>query len=111
MPRKPPIGQSASPTVPAARRATDAQRAPTLADLRAEIDRIDRELVGLLNRRAEVASRIGQLKDQHALEVWSQAREEEVLARALAASSGPLPAETLRLIFRELMSGSRALQR
>jgi chorismate mutase / prephenate dehydratase len=111
MPRKLPAGPSAPAATPAAREATDAQRAPTLASLRAEIDRIDRELVGLLNRRAEVAARIGQLKDQQGLEVWSQAREEEVLARVLASSPGPLPAETLRLIFRELMSGSRALQR
>ena len=33
------------------------------------------------------------------------------LAKVLAASKGPLPPDTLRLIFRELMSGSRALQR
>jgi chorismate mutase/prephenate dehydratase len=79
--------------------------------LRAEIDRLDKELVGLLNRRAEVASQIGHLKDQQGLEVWSPAREEEVLTKALAASQGPLPPETLRLIFRELMSGSRSLQR
>jgi chorismate mutase/prephenate dehydratase len=34
-----------------------------------------------------------------------------VITQALAASQGPLSAETLRIIFRELMSGSRALQR
>ena len=34
-----------------------------------------------------------------------------MVAQALAASQGPLPPETLRIIFRELMSGSRALQR
>ena len=34
-----------------------------------------------------------------------------MIARALAASRGPMPPETLRLIFRELMSSSRALQR
>jgi chorismate mutase/prephenate dehydratase len=113
MPRKPPPGPSAPSTapIPTPGGPADAPRAPTLAGLRAQIDQIDRELVGLLNRRAEVAARIGQLKERQGLEVWSPAREEEVLARALAASQGPLPAETLRLIFRELMSGSRALQR
>ncbi|MBV8315114.1 MAG: prephenate dehydratase, partial [Planctomycetaceae bacterium] len=39
------------------------------------------------------------------------AREDEILARVLAANRGPLPEQTLRLIFRELMSGSRSLQR
>jgi chorismate mutase/prephenate dehydratase len=79
--------------------------------LRAEIDKLDRDLVALLNRRAEIATQIGQIKETQNLEVWSPAREEEVLARAMGSHHGPLPTETLRLIFRELMSGSRALQR
>jgi chorismate mutase/prephenate dehydratase len=82
-----------------------------LANLRTEIDRLDKELVNLLNRRAQIASQIGQVKEQQGMEVWSPAREEEVVTKALAASQGPLPQETLRLIFRELMSGSRSLQR
>src|SRR4051794_32128573 len=89
----------------------DSKRAPTLASLRGAIDQLDLDLVNLLNRRAEIASQIGQLKNNQGLEVWSAAREDEVIARALSASQGPLPSETLRLIFRELMSGSRSLQR
>ena len=110
MPRKPsPDGPKPRPRkdVPV----VDAKKAPTLAGLRAEIDQSDRELVALLNRRAGLAARIGQIKEEQGLEVWSPAREEEVLNRALAHHQGPLPAETLRLIFRELMSGSRSLQR
>ena len=112
MPRKPTPdrrtpSRSASSHAPAA----DAKRVPTLASLRGEIDRIDKELVVLLNRRAEIALQIGQVKQQQGLEIWSSAREDEVIAKALATSHGPLPPETLRLIFRELMSGSRSLQR
>jgi chorismate mutase/prephenate dehydratase len=104
MPRKPSADQPPAPPA-------DTKRVPTLAGLRGEIDRIDKELVALLNRRAEIALQIGQVKQKQGLEIWSPAREEEVLARALSASRGPLAPETLRLIFRELMSGSRALQR
>src|SRR5262249_49112961 len=89
----------------------DSKQPPSLSSLRGEIDRLDRDLVSLLNRRAEIAAKIGKVKNDQGLEVWSAAREEEVIAQALAASQGPLPAETLRIIFRELMSGSRALQR
>ena len=102
---------SGSKNPPAASKSSQAQRPPTLASLRAEIDRLDQELVKLLNRRAEIATQIGKVKNEHGLEVWSSAREDEVIAQALAASQGPLPLETLRIIFRELMSGSRALQR
>jgi chorismate mutase/prephenate dehydratase len=109
MPRKPPDTRAPSPSP--AKAAADAKRAPSLANLRGEIDRVDKELVTLLNRRAEIALQIGQVKQTQGLEIWSPAREDEVIARALAASRGPMPAETLRLIFRELMSSSRALQR
>lgn len=89
----------------------NSKRGPTLSSLRSEIDRLDLDLVNLLNRRAEIAAQIGQIKHCQGLEIWSAAREDEVIARALSASHGPLPNETLRLIFRELMSGSRSLQR
>jgi chorismate mutase/prephenate dehydratase len=89
----------------------ESKAAPSLASLRQEIDRLDQQLVELLNRRAEVVVRVGQFKQDRGLEVWSSAREDEVIAQALAASRGPLPPETLRIIFRELISGSRALER
>jgi len=88
-----------------------------LGELRKQIDALDEALVADLNRvverlneRASVAVRIGQVKAAHNLEVWSPSREEEVLARAAGLSKGPLPQDSLRLIFRELMSGSRATQ-
>ncbi len=84
---------------------------PSLASLRVEIDRIDHDLVGLLNHRSEIAVRIGRIKAAQGLDIWSSSREDAVVARALEASKGPLPHETLRLIFRELMSSSRSLQR
>jgi chorismate mutase/prephenate dehydratase len=103
---------SGSKNPPAAPKAPPPPRPPSLASLREQIDRLDQELVQLLNRRAEIAGvAVGQIKNEQGLEVWSSAREDEVIAKALAASKGPLPTETLRIIFRELMSGSRALQR
>ena len=110
MPRKPVPPPKKGTVTKRPAPASDAKRAPTLASLRGDMDRIDKELVELLNRRAEVSVQIGQLKRAEGLEVWSAAREDEVLSRALAANRGPLLPETLRLIFRELLSGSRALQ-
>ena len=110
-PRKGTGSGSKDPPAPSKPASAPAPRPPSLATLRGQIDRLDQELVKLLNRRAEIATQIGQVKNEHGLEVWSAAREDEVIAQALAASQGPLPSETLRIIFRELMSGSRALQR
>ena len=58
MPRKPTVSRASSPaSLPVA--AADTKRSPSLANLRAEIDRIDKELVALLNRRAEMSLQIG----------------------------------------------------
>ena len=107
MSRKPPPPARSKPT----NSRPKAVAGPTLAGLRAEIDRIDKDLLAHLNKRAEIALKIGQVKTAQGLEVWSSAREDEVVAKVLAANKGPLPDDTIRLIFRELMGGSRRLQR
>ncbi len=89
----------------------DTKRGPSIESLRQEIDRLDLEIVKQLNRRAGVAAKIGELKRHQGMEVFAAAREEEVLGRVIGSSQGPLPQESLRIIFRELMSGSRVLQR
>lgn len=82
-----------------------------LRQLRSQIDKLDLQIVKLLNERANVAAEIGRTKAEAGAEVFSPAREEEVLQNAVQASKGPLGVPTIRAIFRELMSGSRALQR
>lgn len=81
-----------------------------LSKLRAEIDKFDHQLLDLLNKRAAVAAQIGKVKADTGGEVFNAAREEEVLNAILKAHKGPLPEVTVKAIFRELISGSRALQ-
>jgi chorismate mutase/prephenate dehydratase len=81
-----------------------------LAGLRARIDAIDRELVGLMNRRAECAREIGHLKESAGQQAYDPAREEMVLERVAATNEGPLSAECLKAVWRELISGSRAIE-
>ena len=80
----------------------------TLTQLRQRIDRIDRQLVRLLNERTTLASAIGHLKLRDGQGTFSPDREQAVYANALSASHGPLPTEALRAIFREIMSSSLA---
>ncbi len=84
---------------------------PTVAGVRNKIDRIDRQLVMLINQRAKLAHRIGQIKQSVGQEVFDPIREEEILARATALNKGPLSNCSLRAVFRELISGSRALEK
>jgi chorismate mutase/prephenate dehydratase len=85
--------------------------AGTLRHLRSQIDRLDLQILKLVNERASVAAEIGRIKNDHGAEVFSPAREEEVLKNVLDSSKGPLDPSTVRAIFREIMSGSRALQK
>jgi chorismate mutase/prephenate dehydratase len=82
-----------------------------LKSLRAHIDKLDLQILKLANERASLASEIGKIKNDQGAEVFSPAREEEVFQNVLAASKGPLDEATIRAVFREIMSGSRALQK
>jgi len=82
-----------------------------LAKLRGQIDKIDRELVKLMNERATHALEIGHVKSSNGRVVYDPAREDEVFANVLESNSGPLQANSLRAIFRELMSASRSLEK
>lgn len=85
--------------------------AGNLPALRGQIDKLDLQILEALNKRASIAAQIGKVKADAGGEVFSAAREEEVLSNVLGANGGPLDAVTLRAIFRELISGSRAIQK
>jgi len=84
---------------------------PPLDDLRVRIDQIDARLVDLLNERARLVVDVGRVKQTDGTPIYAPHREAEVLARVLNASKGPLQARTIEAVYRELMSGSFALER
>lgn len=82
-----------------------------LESLRKQIDDLDSKMVKLLNDRTKIVQRIGELKRQTSAEVYHPNREQQVYERIVSENTGPLPDDTLRSIYRELMAGSRALER
>jgi len=82
-----------------------------LDELRNRIDELDHKLVQLLNERAQVVVEIGKLKSKTGKPIYAPDREKEVFARIAKANEGPLPDRCLLAIWRELMSGSFALER
>ncbi|HWA37500.1 MAG TPA: prephenate dehydratase domain-containing protein, partial [Burkholderiales bacterium] len=81
--------------------------ADEIGKLRAQIDRIDDELVDALNRRADLAKRIGAAKGGAA--AYRPERESEILRR-VAGLSNALPAEKITAVFREIISACRGLE-
>jgi chorismate mutase/prephenate dehydratase len=82
-----------------------------LQPLREAIDRVDAQLVALLNERARLAAEVGRLKGAVDAPVLRTEREAEVVRKVTAASAGPLPAASLANVFREVMSACRAVER
>ena len=82
----------------------------SLAELRGALDALDREILAAINRRAELAQKIGRIKRVEKQPVYDPQREAEVLDRAVAANAGPLSSESVRTVFRELVSATRAIQ-
>ncbi|MBX7246125.1 MAG: prephenate dehydratase [Candidatus Sumerlaeaceae bacterium] len=84
----------------------------TLDELRAQIDELDHELVRLLDKRAEVARRIGEAKlTEGKQRFFDASRQKKVLQSALDASNGEFPGESLRNVFVEIMSGCLAREK
>jgi len=83
---------------------------PELLSLRAQIDAVDRELLGLLNRRAGLAQAVGEIKKREGSVVFRPEREAQVIDGLKAANTGPLQTESVAPIWREIMSACRALE-
>src|SRR5688572_2112380 len=91
--------------------ASDEPTDPALEALRKQIDAIDEQLVGLLNHRANVVVEVGKLKQKSGGPIYAPDREKFVLDKVRRLNHGPLPDRCLEAIYREVMSGSFALEK
>ncbi len=90
---------------------SDEQPDSSLEALRARIDALDARLVALLNERANVVVQVGKLKQKSNSPIYAPDREKAVLEKVRQLNTGPLPHRALEAIYRELMSGSFALEK
>ena len=74
---------------------------------RAEIDRLDDEMLRLLNRRAQLASKLLSLKRGAGLPICDPQRELEVICRARESNQGPLDDRAVEKIFRRIVYETR----
>jgi chorismate mutase / prephenate dehydratase len=95
-------------------RPTTAERdeaAVDLAHVRDEIDALDREIVALLNQRAELGRAAGRAKALAGRRaVHDPEREREVLLRVAMANAGPLTQADLLSIYRRIVAATRGVE-
>ena len=77
--------------------------------LRDQINKLDNQMLDILDRRSHVVTEIGKLKDQ-TKGVVDENREQEVLERLIALSKGKYSKDSIIRIWRELFEASSKLQ-
>ncbi len=82
----------------------------SLENLRQEIDRVDKEIISLLNKRALFSLQILQEKKKLNLPIYNQQREEQVLQNVMEENKGPLPDEQIKSIFHVIIESCRILE-
>jgi isochorismate pyruvate lyase len=81
-----------------------------MEDVRAQIDRLDRSLVGLLSERQRYIERAAEIKPRRS-DIRDEARIADVLAKVTAAAEqAGLDAGLARAVWRELMERSIAIE-
>ncbi len=81
-----------------------------LLALRDQIDGLDRQLLALLNERARVAEQVGEIKRAEGTPFFRPDRVAQVIEKIRTANPGPLKAEHVSAIWREIMSACLALE-
>ena len=91
-------------------RVSDVESGKEMQALREGIDSVDEEIVRLLDRRAWLARRIGEIKAEKGLATYAPSRERVVLDRVAALGEGEFPKRGLQAVFREIISSSISLE-
>ena len=83
----------------------------SIPDHRKAIDKLDAQLVRLLNERTRHVLEIGRIKLDAGEEIYAPHRELAVLQRIGKLNAGPITEGSLRAIYREIMSSALALEK
>ena len=83
----------------------------SLQEHRQAIDRLDKQIVALLNDRTRHVLEIGAIKIEAGEEIYAPHRELAVLERVCKVNEGPITNESLRAIYREIMSSALSLEK
>jgi len=78
--------------------------------LRKKIDKIDAEILKLLNERASVVIEVGKLKKRTKSDYHVLDREHRIYQRLTKLNQGPFPSSSIRPVFREIISASLSIE-
>ncbi len=83
----------------------------TIPEHRQAIDKLDAQIIRLLNERTRHVLAIGEIKLKAGEEIYAPHRERAVLQRIVRLNQGPMTGDQLRAIYREIMSSALSLEK
>lgn len=82
----------------------------SIESLRQKIDKIDLEILKLLQQRAKIVIEIGKIKYQQNLPIYSAQREREIISNLHKQNVGPMNNDSIKNIFGAIIREGRDLQ-
>ncbi|EJR91189.1 chorismate mutase [Bacillus cereus VD196] len=79
--------------------------------LRRAITDLDRELLGILNKRGQIVRKIGTEKKKLNLNIYDSKREDELLTKLKDSNNGPYSSQMIEEIFKCIFKFSKDLQK
>src|SRR6202167_1740260 len=83
----------------------------TIPEHRKAIDKLDAQIVKLLNERTRHVLEIGEIKIKAGEAIYAPHRERAVFRRISSLNEGPIKDDSLRAIYREIMSSALSLEK
>ena len=81
-----------------------------IEELRTKIDKIDSDILQLLDERMDFVHEIGLIKSASKESVYRPEREKEIIERLSALSKGKLNPESIKAIFQEIFAAARNIE-
>ncbi len=82
-----------------------------LTKLRKEIDRIDSQILRLINQRLEIGKKVGRVKKKSGSQILDRSRERSVIEKLTKLNKGPADKELLSYFFNVIMTATREIQK
>jgi chorismate mutase len=82
-----------------------------LKGYREEINQIDRGIVDLLNRRAEIVLLIKRMKEKNDMPLYDAKREEDLMNNIVSYNKGPLYNDNIVQIFESILRNVQILEK
>lgn len=77
-----------------------------MEDLRKEIDKLDDQIIALLDKRLDIVKQVKEYKKQHNIQVLDKSREEQILNKLCSCNNR----NELDNIYRHIMNVSKSMQ-